>query len=229
MYNSRVEDEQFIRIKRHVGYARVSRDEQSLDLQVDALTAAGCQPGDIYSDYGVSGKTTRRPELDRCLDGIEAGDILVVWKLDRLGRSLQHLIEVITSLHDREAGFKSITEGMDTSTNQGRLVFHIFGALAEFERGLIVERTMAGLAAARSRGVIGGRMPALSADDVRIVKDMVKRDMSITDVARLMKVSRATIYRDIEMSDRELVDRDARAAARMGAGTRRNGGRGIRR
>jgi Enterobacteriaceae phage serine recombinase len=223
VYNSRVEGEQFTRIKRHIGYARVSRDEQSLDLQIDALTAAGCQPSEIYSDHGVSGKTTRRPQLDRCLAEVGAGDILVVWKLDRLGRSLQHLIEVINLLHDRDAGFKSITEGMDTSTNQGRLVFHMFGALAEFERGLIVERTMAGLAAAKTRGVTGGRLPALNADEARIAKDMIKRGISISDVARVMKVSRATIYRDIEMTDRELAARDERAAARTKAGTRRSG------
>lgn len=215
--------------KRHLGYARVSRDEQSLDLQVDALTAAGCHPSEIYTDHGFSGKTTRRPELDRCLDGIGAGDILVVWKLDRLGRSLQHLIEVINLLNDRDAAFKSITEGMDTTTNQGRLVFHMFGALAEFERGLIVERTMAGLAAARNRGVTGGRQPALKADEVRLARNMLNSNMTITDVARVLKVSRATIYRDIELTDRELRARDERAAARVGAGTRRNGGRGTQR
>jgi DNA invertase Pin-like site-specific DNA recombinase len=224
-----VDSEQFTHTSRNIGYARVSRDEQSLDLQVDALTAAGCQPGDIYTDHGVSGKTVRRPQLDKCLAGLRAGDVFVVWKLDRLGRSLQHLIEVVTSLHDREVGFKSITEGMDTSTNQGRLVFHMFGALAEFERGLIIERTLAGLKAARTRGVIGGRQPALTVESARFAKSAVTSGMSISAVASALKVSRATIYRVIEMPDQELIARDERAAARLRHGTRRNGGRGLSR
>jgi DNA invertase Pin-like site-specific DNA recombinase len=215
-----VESEQFTGIKRNIGYARVSRDEQSMDLQLDALLAAGCRPDDIYADHGVSGKVAHRPQLDACLAALREGDALVVWKLDRLGRSLKHLIDVVNELHDRGAGFKSVTEGMDTSTNQGRLVFHMFGALAEFERGLIIERTMAGLQAARDRGYIGGRQPSLNADECRLAKDMVARGMTISTVAKALRVSRPTIYRVIEMPDRELSARDDRAAARLRNGTR---------
>lgn len=217
-------DEQFTRVIRHIGYARVSRDEQSLDLQMDALLAAGCKPGNIYADKGVSGKVASRPELDKCLAALREGDALVVWKLDRLGRSLRHLIDVVNELHGRGVGFKSVTEGMDTSTNQGRLVFHMFGALAEFERGLIVERTMAGIRAARDRGYVGGRQPSLNAEQCILARDMVARGMTVSTVARALKVSRPTIYRVIEMSDRELADRDDRAAARL-----RNGNRPTRR
>jgi DNA invertase Pin-like site-specific DNA recombinase len=210
-----VRSELFTRPSRNIGYIRVSRNDQNLDLQTDALIAAGCKPGDIYSDHGVSGKTTQRPQLDKCLAALREGDLLVVWKLDRLGRSLKHLIEVVNDLHDRGIGFKSVTEGMDTSTNQGRLVFHLFGALAEFERGLIVERTMAGITAARSRGVIGGRQPVMSAEQAKLAKDMLARGMSVSAVARAFKVSRPTIYAVSDMSDRDLAARDDRAASRL--------------
>src|SRR5687767_7427728 len=141
-----------------LGYARVSTDEQTLDLQRDALTAAGCTR--LFTDT-ASGAKAERPGLTEALDHLRAGDTLVVWRLDRLGRSLGHLIETIRGLEQRGIGFKSLTESIDTTTSGGTLIFHIFGALAEFERELIRERTHAGLAAARARGRRGGRPKAL--------------------------------------------------------------------
>ena len=141
-----------------VGYARVSTDEQDDALQVDALEQAGCER--IYRDK-ASGATAQRPSLQEALDYVREGDTLVVWRLDRLGRSLKHLIETIGALEERGVGFRSLQEAIDTTTSGGRLIFHIFGALAEFERNLIRERTRAGLAAARARGRKGGRPRAL--------------------------------------------------------------------
>jgi len=142
-----------------IGYARVSTADQTLNLQHDALTQAGCSK--IFTDTS-SGANTERKGLEDALSYVRPGDTLVVWRLDRLGRSLQHLIETITKLHDRGIGFRSLTEQIDTTTSGGRLVFHVFGALAEFERDLIRERTQAGLQAARERGHRGGRPKALS-------------------------------------------------------------------
>src|SRR6266508_2032977 len=142
-----------------IGYARVSTGEQTLDLQRDALTAAGCDR--ICTDT-ASGARAERPGLTEALDHLRAGDTLVVWRLDRLGRSLRHLIETITALEQRGIGFKSLTESIDTTSSGGKLIFHIFGALAEFERELIRERTRAGLAAARARGRLGGRPKKLA-------------------------------------------------------------------
>lgn len=140
-----------------IGYARVSTQDQTLDLQKDALQKIGCTH--ICTDT-ASGSTTERPGLSEALKFLRAGDVLVVWRLDRLGRSLQHLIDAIAQLHRHSIGFKSLTENIDTTTPGGKLIFHVFGALAEFERDLIRERTQAGLAAARARGKRGGR-PAL--------------------------------------------------------------------
>jgi DNA invertase Pin-like site-specific DNA recombinase len=140
-----------------IGYARVSTNEQTLDLQKDALEKIGCTK--IFSDV-VSGAKEERKGLKEALDYVRAGDTLVVWRLDRLGRSLKHLIETITRLNDRKIGFKSVTEQIDTTTSGGKLVFHIFGALAEFERDIIKDRTRAGLHAARARGRLGGRPKA---------------------------------------------------------------------
>src|SRR5215510_14816119 len=139
-----------------IGYARVSTDEQNLDLQRDALRNAGVAAKDIYTDK-VSGIQSDRPGLEAALSHLRADDTLIVWRLDRLGRSLQHLIATVTSLKDQGVAFKSLTENIDTSTATGNIVFQIFGALAEFERNLIKERTVAGLNAARARGRIGGR------------------------------------------------------------------------
>jgi DNA invertase Pin-like site-specific DNA recombinase len=144
-----------------IGYARVSTPSQSLDLQIDALVQAGCDKKRIFTDI-ASGSKTARPGLDKALDYAREGDILVVWKLDRLGRSLGHLIEVVRGLSDRGIGFKSIQESLDTTTSGGRLIFHVFGAIAEFERDLIRERTNAGLEAARARGKKGGRKRVLN-------------------------------------------------------------------
>src|ERR671917_1025350 len=137
-----------------IGYARVSTEEQTLNLQLDALKAAGCEQ--IFTDR-VSGARAERPGLTNALGHLRDGDTLVVWRLDRLGRSLPHLIETVTALAARGVGFKSLTESIDTTSSGGKLIFHIFGALAEFERDLIRERTHAGLTAARARGKVGGR------------------------------------------------------------------------
>src|SRR5512133_3711250 len=142
-----------------IGYARVSTSDQTLDLQKDALQKTGCER--IFTDT-ASGAKQERIGLEEAMSHLREGDILVVWKLDRLGRSLKHLIETITGLNNRKTGFKSITEAIDTTTSGGKLIFHIFGALAEFERDIIKERTQAGLNAARARGRKGGRPKALT-------------------------------------------------------------------
>src|SRR3954449_11123309 len=150
-----------------IGYARVSTHDQTLDLQLDALKKAGCEK--LYTDT-ASGAKAERQGLDEALEYAREGDILVVWRLDRLGRSLQHLIETITLLNNRKVGFRSLTENIDTTTSGGKLVFHIFGALAEFERDIIKERTNAGLEAARTRGKLGGRPKALSPEKIKLAK-----------------------------------------------------------
>ena len=147
-----------------IGYARVSTQDQNAELQTDALRASGCEQ--IHQEK-ASGKSRDRPELERCLQTLRTGDTLVVWRLDRLGRSLKDLVEIVQALQDRGIGFQSLTESLDTTNAGGRLVFHIFGALAEFERNLIRERTIAGLAAARARGRRGGRREKLSRSDIR--------------------------------------------------------------
>lgn len=181
----------------NVGYARISTRDQNLGLQLDALRQAGCT-GTIYQDEGVSGKLTKRPGLDQCLSAIKAGDTLVVWKLDRLGRSVKHLVDTILELRERGIEFRSLTDGLDTTTNSGRLVFHVLAAIAEFERGLIIERTMAGLANARANGRVGGRRSALTTHQAELALDMLARGLSITKTAEAFEVSRTTIYRLIE-------------------------------
>lgn len=176
----------------NIGYARVSTVEQNTDLQHQALKAAGCEQ--IFEDH-LSGTTQKRPGLDQALELIGAGDVLVVWRLDRLGRSLPHLIEVIGAIGDRNAGFRSLTESIDTTTAGGRLVFHMMGALAEFERSLIQERTRAGLAAAKSRGVVGGRPRALSKAKVAHARKLIEAGESPGDVAKSLGVGRSTLYR----------------------------------
>ena len=147
-------------VTKTIGYARVSTEEQSLDLQVQALEQAGCEK--IYTDHGVSGATHSRQGLDRALAALRAGDKLVVWRLDRLGRSLSHLVQLLEKLGRRKVRFHSVTENIDTTSSGGRLVFHMMAALAEFERSLISERTRAGMAAARAQGRHMGRQPSLS-------------------------------------------------------------------
>lgn len=179
----------------NIGYARVSTQDQNLDLQNDALTAAGCEK--IYTDK-MSGSKTDRPGLDEILGFIRNGDTLVVWKLDRLGRSLKHLIQVMQLLDERGIYFKSVQESLDTSTPGGKLIFHVFGALAEFERDIIRERTLAGLAAARARGKVGGRPRKLSKKQVEMAKTlMADPSRSIGEICETLGVSKATLYRTI--------------------------------
>src|SRR5438105_5926573 len=180
-----------------VGYARVSTSEQTLNLQKDALEKMGCT--NIYSEV-VSGAKAERKGLQEALEYVREGDTLVVWRLDRLGRSLKHLIETITRLNNREIGFKSITENIDTTTSGGKLIFHIFGALAEFERDIIRERTNAGLTAARSRGRLGGRPKALNSKKASIAQALYRdKNNSITDICKTLNISRATLYRYIKV------------------------------
>ena len=148
-----------------IGYARVSTDEQNLAMQLDALRAAGCQQ--IFSDEGISGAATDRRELNKVLGALAAGDVLVVWKLDRLGRSLAHLMQIITSLEAEAVGFRSLSEAIDTTTASGRLLFHVMGAIAEFERSLISERTSAGMSAAKTRGQHLGRERKMTDEDAQ--------------------------------------------------------------
>lgn len=175
------------------GYSRVSSDDQSLNLQWDALQAAGC---DHIFEEKESGAKTNRPELLRLMERLRKGDSLVVWRLDRLGRSLKHLIEVVEKLEEMGVGFQSVTEAIDTTTSGGKLVFHIFAALAEFERTLIRERTQAGLKAARARGRQGGRPVSVSADKRRMAQTL--RDdskQSVDEICRVLGLSRSTFYR----------------------------------
>ena len=182
-----------------VGYARVSTHDQTLALQQDALTGAGCDR--IFTDT-ASGATAARPGLDEALAYARTGDTLVVWKLDRLGRSLPHLIETIGRLQERGVGFRSLTEQLDTTTSGGKLVFHVFATLAEFERDVIRERTRAGLAAAHARSRHGGRPRAAALDDARKVAlaQALYADTthSIADICRMLRVSRSTLYRYIK-------------------------------
>jgi DNA invertase Pin-like site-specific DNA recombinase len=176
-----------------IGYARVSTDEQNLDLQLSALKAAGCEQ--IYTDK-VSGTKATRPGLEDAFSHLRSGDTFVVWRLDRLGRSLRHLIDTVTTLQERSIGFKSLTESIDTTTSGGKLVFHIFGALAEFEREIIRERTSAGLSAARARGKNGGRPKALTEKQVAMLRHLAAdRDRSVQEICRTFGISRRTYYR----------------------------------
>src|SRR5437588_7311427 len=192
-----------------IGYARVSTFEQILDLQRDALTAAGCDR--IFTDT-MSGSRSDRPGLEQALDYLRAGDVLVVWRLDRLGRSLKYLIEVMTKLDERGIGFRSLTEQIDTTTSGGKLIFHVFGALAEFERDIIRERTQAGLAAARARGRMGGRPKKLETPAKVAMARALHADKthSIAEICTSVGVSRATLYRYLGKP----VQSDARPADR---------------
>jgi len=175
------------------GYARVSTTEQNPDLQVDELTAAGCWK--VWTDR-ASGALDRRPQLDEVLEQLRPGDTLVVWRLDRLGRSLRHLIEVVTGLDERGVGFRSLRESIDTTTAGGRLVFHLFGALAQFEREIIRDRTVTGLTAARARGRVGGRPFKLSAEQRRQARKMYDdRELTVEQIGAVLGVSRTSIYR----------------------------------
>ena len=175
-----------------IGYARVSTHDPNLSLQKDALKKTDCEK--IYVDK-KTGSHLNREGLEKALEILRAGDTLVVWRLDRLARSLKHLIELITDLEERKVGFKSLTESIDTTTSGGKLVFHIFGALAEFEREIIRERTNAGLRSARARGRIGGRPPKLSAKQQKVAVKLHKEGKhSIKDICQIMGISKQTLY-----------------------------------
>jgi DNA invertase Pin-like site-specific DNA recombinase len=180
-----------------VGYARVSTEDQRPDLQIDALKKAGCDK--IFTDK-VSGIVTKRPQMDRCLKALKPGDSLIVWKLDRLGRSLSHLLELAAELRSRGIGFMSLSEAIDTTTPQGTLVFHLMGALAQFERSLIAERTAAGRIAARKRGVKFGRPSKLSPQQVKHANDLRESGKAVPDIAALLGVSRYTVYRSLNQA-----------------------------
>ncbi len=180
-----------------IGYARVSTQDQHLNLQKDALEKIGCT--EIFTDM-TSGAATERKGLDEALQFLRAGDTLVVWRLDRLGRTLKHLIETVTDLNNRKIGFKSITENIDTTTSGGKLIFHIFGALAEFERDIIRERTNAGLQAARARGRIGGRRKALTPKQQEMAQQLYDdKTNEIVAICKTFNISRTTLYRYVKV------------------------------
>lgn len=178
-----------------IGYARVSTTDQNPALQLDALLGAGCQR--IFTDEGVSGGAKKRPQLDQALATLKPSDVLIVWKLDRLGRSLSHLIELTSDLGQRGIGFRSLSEAIDTTNAQGKLLFHLLGALAEFERSLIAERTRAGLTAAKRRGAKLGRKPKLTPEQIEHAKKLIDAGESPSRVAKTIGVSPATLYRAI--------------------------------
>ncbi len=178
-----------------IGYARVSTQEQNPKAQIDALEADGCVR--IFTET-ASGAQRDRPEFRAALDYMRPGDTLVVWKLDRLARSLKQLIETVERLGERDIGLRSLTEQIDTTSPGGRLIFHIFGALAEFERAIIRERTMAGLKAARSQGRVGGRPSALSEKDLAAARALLlDPEITVTEIARRLGVNPSTLYRAI--------------------------------
>jgi len=192
-----------------IGYARVSTLDQDPSLQLDALTAAGCAR--IFEDR-ASGSAANRPELEHALDHLRTGDTLVVWRLDRLGRSLKDLVRIVEELAAREVGFQSLHESIDTTSPAGKLTFHLFGALAEFERDLIRERTLAGLSAARSRGRFGGRPTVMTPQKLQIAKSMLaaknedgSSEHTIDAIAQTIGVSRATIYRALRARPKQSV------------------------
>ena len=175
-----------------IGYARVSTEEQNLDLQHDALQKAGCEK--VYSDQ-LSGVNAHRPGLATAFEVLRTGDTLVIWRLDRLGRSLKNLIQMVEQLEKRGIGLKSVQENIDTTTSSGKLVFHIFGALAEFERNLIKERTKAGLTSARARGRRGGRPKSLDLNKRELAVRLYReRQHTIAEICSMMGISKSTLY-----------------------------------
>jgi DNA invertase Pin-like site-specific DNA recombinase len=180
----------------NVGYARVSTTDQDPALQLDALATAGCDR--VFQDQ-ASGAKADRPGLAAAMSFVRAGDVLVVWKLDRLGRSLPHLIETVNDLEARGVAFRSLTETIDTLTPGGRLIFHIFGALGQFERDLIRERTRAGLAAAVARGRKGGRKPVVTEDKLRRAKALVDQGLTVREAAARVKVGKTALYAALDV------------------------------
>lgn len=176
-----------------IGYARVSTDDQNLDLQYDALKKADCEK---FYDDKITGAKIERPGLDAAIDYARNGDVIVVWRLDRLSRSLKDIIDVVARLDSKGIGLKSLHESIDTTTSSGKLIFHIFGALAEFERNLIRERTHAGLKAARARGKMGGRPKKLTPDKVKLVNELYKeKQRSIKQICDLIGISKPTLFK----------------------------------
>ena len=188
-----------------IGYARVSTDDQNMSLQLDALQAAGCDR--IFTDQ-LSGATTKRPGLDEALAVLQSGDVLTVWRLDRLGRTMRHLVNTVHEFGERGIGFHSITEAMDTTTPGGELLFHIAGALAQFERRLNAERSRAGIEAARRRGKHLGRPPDLTPDKIAHARQMIDgEEQSVSGMAKLLGVHRVTLHKALR-----------KAAAKSGSG-----------
>lgn len=197
-----------------LGYARVSTDDQTTRLQLDALEAAGCER--TFSEH-ASGSSAERPVLANVLSLTKNGDTLVVWRLDRLGRSTPHLIEIVQKLESAGVALKSLTEGIDTTTPDGRFVFHLFGALAQFERELIRERTAAGLAAARARGRKGGRPPKLSAEKLRVAQRLLKDpESTVSEVARTLGVHRSTLHKALQGTVTKTMNGEGRGLVRAG-------------
>lgn len=194
----------------NIGYARVSTSDQNLDLQLDALRAVGCER--IFDDV-ASGAKSERPGLRQALDYLRKGDTLVVWKLDRLGRSLPDLLATTNLLETQGKGFRSLQESLDTTSSAGRLIFHIFASLADFERNLIRERTNAGLAAARARGRHGGRPRSLNSRGVQMAKQLLKDPFAkFGEVAETLDVSRSTLYRALKAADESRIGTELRSA-----------------
>lgn len=185
-----------------IGYARVSTADQHLRMQEDALKNAGCE--EIYTDV-ISGIKSKRPGLEETLSRLREGDTLIVWKLDRLGRSIQHLIQTIKDLQDKKISFKSLQENIDTETSGGKLIFHIFSALAEFERDLIQERTQAGLKAARARGKMGGRPPLLDTRQInRMIEMYDEQKNTVAEICKVYNISRPSFYNYLNNRRKEL-------------------------
>jgi len=185
-----------------IGYARVSTTDQNLDLQTDALTRAGCEK--LFTDT-ASGAKSDRIGLTEAINYARSGDTLVVWKLDRMGRSLQHLIETTKALHAKGIGFRSVQEAIDTTTPAGKLFFHMIGALAEFERDLIRERTQAGLASARARGRLGGRPKKLDARKKEMARSLYAAKSSVKDICGTLGISKATLYRYLPVESEKVL------------------------
>lgn len=179
-----------------IGYARVSTADQNLDLQLDALNAAGCAR--VFEDLGQSGTARSRQGLNDALAALQAGDTLVTWRLDRLGRSLPHLIELVNALNTRGCEFQSLTEAIDTTTASGKLVFHMMGALADFERSLVVERTKAGMAAAKARGKAVGRPKRLNGAQVTLARSMRSEGRSWAEIANVLRCDVSTAQRAVK-------------------------------
>jgi DNA invertase Pin-like site-specific DNA recombinase len=199
-----------------IGYARVSTQDQNLSLQLDALKSAGCQH--IFEDR-ASGAKADRPGLAAAIAYVRAEDILVVWKLDRLGRSLTHLIDTVTALDARGVGLRSLTEAMDTTTPGGRLIFHLFGALAQFERDLIRERTRAGIEAAAKRGRKGGREPVVTDEKLIRARALIALGLNVREVAARIKIGKTALYNAIgPSSERRRSLGNAKVGTAPGAG-----------